>query len=443
MKNKCKAILCSILILTTCTGCAGLFSSPLSLMKPPKASGELLGMEQALVDSVGEDITFIYPETGEYRTPSVTYDFNDDGQDEVLVFYSNNSENNLLNVNLLVKKGDDWKSKSNIKLNGVGVDSVAFADVCKDKNPEIIVGTIQANTKEKYLTIFDFDKNVLSPITQIIYNAYSVCNLLKDDKEQLLIANLSSVTSSVGVPSSRTANAQLISFNNKDNATTVVGSTLLDSSITHIALMQQAPINNDVEAMYIDANIGTSMITELLYYENNQLYSAFYNSIVQSYHQTLREVEVTCKDVDSDGYIEIPQTSKMFGYSDKNSDVQYFYRWRKFDGEKLVDATTTVSPTGDYHLNVDEKWVGNVTLKIDTVQNSCVFYEWDLVTFSIGKRLFSIRIFEKNQWENKSDNNWKKVTQFDDKIYAARVYNKNSNYSMDFDMIKDSLTIID
>lgn len=441
MKAKWKAVLCCILVLLTCTGCTGLFAAPLSLMHPPQAGGDMYGLESALFASAGNDITFVYPSSGEYRTSSVTVDLDSDGQDEVLVFYTD--DKSQLYMNFLRKQDNAWESAGSILLGGVAVDCVSFADLCGNGNSEVLVGCILQSNREKQLTVFQMNDGALKPVTQTSYNAYKVCNLTGDSKDQLLLASMSTVAASNSYNGivSKSANAQLISLNSESVAMTVLGITQLDSNITGFVSIQQAPLNSKRNAVYIDANIGNSMITELIYYRKGQLYNAFYDKKSQVNTVTLRETSITCTDIDTDGYLEIPQTDMMFGYSDQNSDIQYFYSWKKFDGKKLNNSITTVSPTGEYHLRVKRKWIGNVTVKKDTAMKSCVFYEWDNSRFSIGKKLFTIRAFSSRHWATKNKKVWKKLKKSNDWIYAVRVHNTNSKYSMTDTKIKQNFSI--
>ena len=92
------------------TGCTGFFSNPVSLMSPPKSSGDLVEIEEA-ISKIAPDYNLSYPSAGRHRNAIVIRDLNNDGNNEALVFYEI-TENNIITVhmNLLVYSEKEWQS---------------------------------------------------------------------------------------------------------------------------------------------------------------------------------------------------------------------------------------------------------------------------------------------------------------------------------------------
>ena len=66
----CSSDLAVCLSCLTMTGCSALNFSVEGLINAPKLSSEQSEIHQALIESVGSNITLKYPENGEYRSAS-------------------------------------------------------------------------------------------------------------------------------------------------------------------------------------------------------------------------------------------------------------------------------------------------------------------------------------------------------------------------------------
>ena len=103
------------------TGCSALNFSVEGLINAPKLTSEQSEIHQALIESVGSNITLKYPKNGEYRSAYVIANIDDEPTDEAMVFYeytSNGSEEDGLRVNILDKDEDG---------NVTGTTNVSFA----------------------------------------------------------------------------------------------------------------------------------------------------------------------------------------------------------------------------------------------------------------------------------------------------------------------------
>ena len=85
MKNLKLAAVC--LSCLTMTGCSALNFSVEGLINAPKLTSEQSEIHQALIESVGSNITLKYPKNGEYRSAYVIANIDDEPTDEAMVFY--------------------------------------------------------------------------------------------------------------------------------------------------------------------------------------------------------------------------------------------------------------------------------------------------------------------------------------------------------------------
>ena len=140
MKNLKLAAVC--LSCLTMTGCSALNFSVEGLINAPKLTSEQSEIHQALIESVGSNITLKYPKNGEYRSAYVIANIDDEPTDEAMVFYeytSNGSEEDGLRVNIL-DKDEDGKWYSVKELAGAGTDI-----------DQVIISPMEAITRRTFL----------------------------------------------------------------------------------------------------------------------------------------------------------------------------------------------------------------------------------------------------------------------------------------------------
>ena len=80
-----RAAVCALSIFLT--GCSALNFSVEGLVNAPKLTAEQSQIHEALIKSVGSNITLKYPRNGDHRSAYVIADIDDEPNDEAIVFY--------------------------------------------------------------------------------------------------------------------------------------------------------------------------------------------------------------------------------------------------------------------------------------------------------------------------------------------------------------------
>ena len=88
-------------------------------------------------------------------------DLNGDGQDEVVVSYILEEDEEPLRVLVLQREQKGWKILDEIKGLGYGIDRIDFGDISGDGMLDIAVGWQLEGTAKKGVSIFQWDKNKL------------------------------------------------------------------------------------------------------------------------------------------------------------------------------------------------------------------------------------------------------------------------------------------
>ena len=96
----------NILAITLCLfllgGCASISMNAEDLLVPPRLNQRQTMVEEALQATVSpSDILYQYPQRGDYRSPFVFFDMDNDGLQEAIVFYTHRLEDEMVRAKVL------------------------------------------------------------------------------------------------------------------------------------------------------------------------------------------------------------------------------------------------------------------------------------------------------------------------------------------------------
>lgn len=445
-------IILSCFIMLNFASCAGIFDTPASLMSTPKGSGDLVEIEEILENS-HSGFEFSYPTGGEYRNAVMIKDFDSDGNREAIAFYQT-TENTSITIHFCVldKKNDEWKIKFDSALSGIGIDRVETADICADKSNEILVGCKLNNTTEQELNIYKMDKKGVQLLTQERYTDFCVCDLGASDKEQIAIFKLGSQSAVASQETDNsaiknTASAKLISFSyQNDSIPFALGSANFDTNVISFSKIAVAPISNNQNGIFVDANIGEdSMITEVFYYDQT-IKALFYDKRNNSTKLTERYSLIESRDINSDGKIEIPKTYLCNGYNEEMeySDRVYFTEWYSLENKKLQKrvASGFLNSNDNYFISTPDSWLGNVTAKKNSDSRERIICEWDFTNQTFGDEIFRIKVFYKSDYSSENDD-FIKIASDEEDVYTVKINKKyQGKYKVKVDDIKKQFVLI-
>ncbi|MGN0115248.1 MAG: hypothetical protein ACI396_07965 [Acutalibacteraceae bacterium] len=453
IKQLSRTALCALLVVACLilSSCSGVFPDPRSLISPPKASGVLTGIEDALSRAINGEYSFVYPQAGDYRSACNIVKLTGSGDIEAIVFYQR-KDTEEYHLNYLSKSGSKWRSITDIKLVCSSIHKVDFADLCGDGTKELLIGCNLYSEKEKKLFVYSKKGNQFNQIAQESYTDFAACNLTDDTKMQLALFGLST-NSSVNSAENETAlikkpaSMQLISFNAyEDGVAAVLGSAYIDSGITSFSQIAESKINGGVNALFADAYKGVdTMITEILYYDKSgkSLVSALSGAPLSENEHTRRQLLQNSRDIDGDGCLEIPFGIAIPGNTAGQHDgLMYYSQYKRFEkGKFTVAATGYFNTTDNYFIKLPEKWLSAVTVSIDKKQSVVDFYVYDSKNDVKGARLLSLKLQSKKDFEKEPDG-YEMIAQTGDNIIAALCDSTdNAEFSINTEYVKNSLTV--
>ncbi len=423
------AVLAVLLLLLS--GCDYKLLSPDQLMRPPRYFGENAGLQDAFTETAGTNAVLKAPYEGEYNSAFILKDLDADGQEEALAFYVNSLDKNICQMMLFQSDGWNWTMCANIRGEGNEAVAVSLEDLDSDGVCEIVVGWGISGSGERMLSVYKYDpdsgylRSLASEPYRMMY-----CTDFDGDYEQeiLIVSPLSSsgAQQDTAVPARLQAKLLKIQDTVQPSGSVAASVTAVSETALSPAAMgctqmavQAASGSGEALTVFLDCTTsGEGMFTDILQWSDGRLTrvqsSGVGGSLVED---TYRTSNITCGDINEDGYIEVPSQLALAGSSnpsaaDANTNADAAEQavdervsmtvWSRFSGGKLVPAEYSVINFSDSYMFLLKKdWVSgnfpnltnNITIVADIVSRTWSFYDYDYATQVRGALLFSILVY--------------------------------------------------
>lgn len=408
--------------------------SPAEIMTPPSLSGQNALIQQAFESSVKNknDISLKYPSSGDYRSAFVTEDFDNDGEDEALVFYTLKSDEATVRINVLDFIDDKWVSVYDDIGYGSEVVSVTFDDFNNDRIREIVIGwSLYDANSSKVMTVHSVNLSGgkvrgLDTAVNQNYSYMGIADMDSDGEDEILVTWLDNSDTKI-----QKSYASLLKMSDKKTFTPVGNTVSLDGSVSTYASLKIQKINKDRAVAYLDAYKGDdSMITEVIWWDKNAhaLVAPLLDPETLSNLNTLRTPAVPSMDIDNDGIIEIPVNKVSVGQTENTSTAS----GQTNAGETKLNLTTWCEMTPDGLRSKVYSFINNTLgyafLLDDSVKDSVVVYrqtDKGVVTFyntTDGTQklepLFTLSVMKKSEFSSDETYTFK-VTNGENVIFGS------------------------
>ena len=372
-----KKILCGMLavcMLILATGCNVFSSDIVNQLRPPHLTGDQQEVQQALDEFLDptakqQEYTLKYPRRGNYRSAFILKDIDGDNTEEAIAFYSQ-KQDGFAHINLLRKTDGKWKSVADVEGISSEVSEVEFGDLDADGNIEIFIAWSIYDNRDRQLISYSLQNDSIAKIgSDMICNSFYVGDITASGSDDLLLLRNNSVRSHTTAQLKSIRNGKFIDL----------GTTKLDGFIQGFGNVQLGKLTDGIHGVYIDCVKETSaVITELLYWDGQQLVAPFYNSSTNTSPTTQRDSNIPSMDIDNDGEIEWPLSTRLPGYeTERAQDSQWLTCWLSWNYtlQKVQREFYCIMNIDDhYYFRLDNSWVseknGVVTTQITAAYNS-------------------------------------------------------------------------
>lgn len=434
MKAKLIALTAAVLsVMCMMSSCNYIIPDLNNLISPPKASGEYYHIQKALTRFVGGAINLKYPTGGDNKTPFLVQDLDGDGTDEAVAFYTLASEDKNVapvHINLLINGSEGWISTSDITARAGDIDKVVVSDITGDGKQELLIGFDAFSSIGNTLVVYSFRSDKLVEVLNEEYSDYVLADLTGDGHQEFLLLSHRATE--------KKADAKLYSF--VSGNLLLKGTVQLDGNISGFAEIKAGQLTDGRPAIYIDSYKGvSSMVTDVVFINDGTLVNPMYDPSIMENQATLRSSVEKSRDIDGDGFIEVPFTSLMPGYETVAAvDAVYMYNWGRYDGYKF-----NIAYSGDYCFEFGyamlfpQLWDGNVTVVVDKANNMRSYRLWGSVTGTTGAEILRTRVYSVEEFAAVDSDEIIELAREDNRVYAARIVPSSAEYLLTEQDVKD------
>lgn len=328
------------------------------MLAKPRLPVELEEINTVLKEHFDSDLSLVTPLEGVNKKSIQFVDLDGDGEDEVIVLHSKENDQFAMKVTVLSKQKEKWRINTDIQGIGYDVNRIDYPDLDGDGVKEIVVGWQSGALLNKGISIYKHGEKGYTEIYKDSYTSFIAGDVDNDHIEDLLMIKLSR---SEGY-------ARYILYKLKDGVVEPVSEVLADGYVNDYPNVLLGKLDVNHNGVFIDAKVGSvSGFTDVLYYDQKELKSAYYNKRTQSSDKTFRQADRSCTDINGDGVYEIPTVFKGFGEGTYRS-AQWITQWNRWvypnqlqPVEKSFDDINQ-----GYRLILPDEWNDQVALTLDS-----------------------------------------------------------------------------
>lgn len=421
------ALLTALVLLLS--GCSYQMLTPDQLMRPPRYYGENEGLQEAFAEAA-PNAMLKAPYEGEYHSAFILTDLDGDGVEEALAFYVNNVDKNICRMMLFKWEQESWTLCSTVRGEGSEVVSVSTGDMDADGVQEIIVGWGISGSQERTLSVYRYtpQSGDLRSLASESYRLMACLDFDGDSEKELF------VVSSVSSASTGTAGTELGTLRFRAGllkiqetvqpddtvavSITAVSELLLPSAAADCTqLVVQPAIGEEPQAIFLDCTLGEGgMFTDIITWSGGRLTRIDTGGEESPFRYTYRTSNITCQDINQDGYVEIPAQMVLDGGVNSSAtvvnssaadttgekavdDQMYLTVWQRLSANRLIPVGNSVINFNDSYMFLFKgEWTSgnfpnmtnNVTVEANIGNRTWSFYDYDYQTKVRGRLIFEI-----------------------------------------------------
>ncbi len=368
-------VICLSICMSLC-GCSAGFSVE-NLLIPPKLNAEQTEIYEALISNSGTGVKLKYPRSGDYRSAFVLQDIDDEEGEEALVFYESHAVQtgeSGLRLKILDKSGGEWHAVYDLACVGSEIDSVSFARLGGGEL-DIILRCSMLNQTEKTFSVLNYKDGELKERYASSYSCLEVIDLNSDGLDELV--------SVVTDKANKTSTAMM--FTNSENGFEKLSETPLCGGAADYVNVTKGMLNEKTTALFLDYSVGSGQYgTDVVYCYGNRLINpdsigANSSGSVISRFTNDYMAEIKCRDIDGDGYIEIPSTTPLPGYETLTRPEQLCaVQWYTVtDDNFTLEHYSYYSNKYNFALLFPSRWRGVVSAVVNSAANEIIFISYN------------------------------------------------------------------
>lgn len=456
MLKRISALLAALFLCAVLSGCSFVMFDAQALMSPPKSNIDQQSIHKLLQGS-RQDITFIYPKSGEYRSAIIMRDFTGDGREDAIGFCA--LEDDSVEVQFLVKSEEDvWKTVFTARNPATQVDRVCFGDLNGDGRSDVLIGWgstsgVTGRTAQVCAYLYD-DAGDITEYTLGSYGEMTVTDFDDDGVDELFTADKYVVPTEEG-GEALPAKGRVYAY--RDGAIQEIFSADADNSITSYSAVTFGRLYPELSGIVLDGvKADGSMTTQIFVIDPVRgrlvnLPSGVNSETYQNPFSRPAAAPFLSRDINGDGVVEIPVTTLLPGIADSVTPdfTSFLVAWSVYDekdGARSV-LSALMNPVENYWFELPYGLKGKISASNDVAKRTVTYTEVipgkDGEMPLLGAPLFSIRVFTQSAWDSRGQTSgYELLALQSDLVYGIQVLTSDAKYSYAIDRVKQNFRLI-
>lgn len=433
MPKKLALLLSLILLMTDIPSCSFTGLSARNLMSPPKANADQQSIYR-LLQGAQNDVSFIYPRNGNYRSAIIMEDFTGNGVQDAIGFHS--IEDAGVEVQFLVKEEGEWHTAAAFENIATQVDRVCIADIA-DGRRAVLIGwgsTAGATGRTAALCAYLYDGSDVQEYSLGSYGEMILTDFNEDGVNELFTIDKYIPAEAEGDAPSP-AQAKLYAFN--QNGPYQFAAAQADNNISNYSTVTFGWLNAKNQAVVVDgSSAGGRTTTQIFTLDGFQLKGLPAHVNTEEYvnpYSRPAATSFTPRDINLDGCLEFPMVSLLPGLTEEMEldSTSYMVEWQAITttmGSRVV-LRALMNPRENYWFRLPFPLQGKVCAVNDTKLRTVTYTEvipGDDGSQLLGSTLFSIRVFTQSSWESRGETSgYTRLAAQNDSVYGIQIYTKD------------------
>ena len=381
---------CLLTVLIFC-GCDLQLASPENLITPPKSNQEKLQQKQLITSFLTREESLIVPEALDTSNAYQFLDLDQDGEDEIVAFYTNKESNFMLGFLILDQNGKQWYLKHKAVAYGTDIHYFLMDDLDEDGIIEILLGVTTGYGSQKELYLYQIDYEELVDVSDGEHVVYDQITLARSERDGNVLVTARMDTSVLEGSSN-------ITVYNYDYG--VLSPVYNETFTGYCSEMRFEQVARNTDGVYL-AMRHNHFVNVLLLKEMEEGFAVVMEHPLPYDYEGMSSVQLF-RDENNDGIVEIISLwSPEINDSTKGYDeyVQVWLQWDGLEGLQAVEAVLESKSDG-YRFSVPLNWMDSLYYDFrtqDTIVWTDFYAENNNMEF---ETVFSIAAIDQLVWDN-------------------------------------------
>lgn len=352
----------ALLLCMVLTGC---FFRPVDeLYAIPQPSRDYEALQERLGEVVDQGGEYAAPLTGEMIQSVQLQDLDGDGRQEAIAFFRIPSEEKPLKIYIFRQVGEKYETFAVIEGAGAAINCVDYVQMDDEPFKEVVVSW-QMTAQVHSLAAYSIGPEQVEELVRTDYDSYELFDLDQDNQQELVVFR----TAAGSVPQAELYNFDGV-LSRTGAAPLSVGAYVgADGTIKseYLTSVRTGYLADKTPALFASSSYGENgAITDIFAVRDGKLENVTLDPETGESGETVRFYsQVTVRDINGDGIMELPQPVPLTDYRITTDTVSFWLiHWRQFDSQGNASQvfTTYHNDRDGWYFILPDEWDNNLTL---------------------------------------------------------------------------------